>query len=144
MTPYTILTPKHLALLRMLIRYGLVGGVNTVLCFSLMYLGASMGLGYLAYTALAYSITIVLSFFMNLVFTFRVHGQLLKRLSAFILLSGCGLLMVEGIEYTLIELLHWMPWVAILCAMSCYTALGFWVNGRWIYRHRSSVRDQQE
>ena len=126
---------KYQQLLLVLLRYGVVGVVNLCICFSLMYLGHCWGLGYLIYTAIAYSVTIVLSFFMNLVFTFRVKGRVLKRLGTFIVFSGSNLAMVELIEYVLIEKLQIIPWIAILFAMSCYTSVGFWVNGRWIYRH---------
>lgn len=115
-------------------RYLIVGVSNTLLCLSIMSLGAYWGMNYIAYTALGYLITILLSFFMNLRFTFRAQGQIAKRLCLFFAVSVGNLLLVEVIEYILIDLFEIKTVIAILCGMSWYTVTGFLINHLWVYR----------
>ena len=111
-----------------------VGLINTLICFTVMYLGALSGLNYLQYTALGYVIAIFFSFFMNLRYTFQVQGHLAKRLAWFLVISVSNLLFVELIEYTLIELVVLNKLIAIFCGMSCYVILGFLFNNFLVYR----------
>lgn len=127
-----ILTSKFL-------RYLFIGFCNTSLCILIMYLGAMMEFDYLLYTALGYLITITFSFFMNLHFTFKVHGQILKRLSLFFIVSLTNLLIVEIIEYILIELFACKPPLAILCGMLWYLISGFLINNKIVYQNDLQV-----
>ncbi len=117
-------------------RYVMVGLMNTGLCFMLMYLGSLCGLSYLYYTAMAYIVTILFSFFMNLWFTFRMRGRFIKRMCFFVLFGLFNLACVEVIEYGLVEWFARPPWVAVLCGMSWYMIVGFCMNRFVIYRSR--------
>jgi putative flippase GtrA len=100
-----------------------------------MYLGAKFGLTYLKYTILAYLIAILFSFFMNLRYTFKVRGQMLKRLVTFFLISLTNLVFVELIEFTLIESFSVNQLAAILSGMSWYLLTGFILNNRLVYQN---------
>jgi len=115
------------------VRYLLVGMTNTTVCFSVMYLCALAGLDYLMYTAVGYLVAILYSFFMNLRFTFKVEGQILKRLSMFFCINLTNLGIVEVIEYEMIDLLHMNRLFSILCAMSWYVITGFLINRYLVY-----------
>lgn len=114
--------------------YLAVGLLNTLICFLLMYLGHVCGLNYLYYTALGYLLTIVLSFFMNLRYTFPVEGMLLKRVFLFTSIALVNLFLVECIEYTLIETFHYNKLFAILCGMSWNVVAGFLASNCLVYR----------
>lgn len=115
------------------LRYLLTGTANTLVCFTMMYLGASLGLDYLKYTVLGYLVATIFSFFMNLHYTFRVEGQMLKRLSLFFLVSFVNLLLVEIIEFTLIESFSLNHLFAIFCGMCWYLLAGFILNNKLVY-----------
>lgn len=123
-----------LALIDKFKRYLLVGAFNTLLCFLLMYAGSALGLGYLVYTAMGYLTTIVLSFFMNLRFTFKVRDRAGMRLLGFMAVSLTNLAIVEGIEYTLIESFGVMRPIAIVIGMGWYVSTGFLMNNFVVYR----------
>ncbi len=116
------------------VRYAIVGGCNTLICLSLMAFGAWLGLHYLTYTALAYGTTICVSFTLNLIFTFRVRGYILKRLFFFLFFNLLNLLFVEIIEYGLIEWGGIRPLFAILGGMCCFTSIGFLLNRYVVYK----------
>ena len=118
----------------MFLRYMLVGITNTLLCGGLMFIGAWFGLGYLQYTAIAYFITILFSFFMNMSFTFKVRGQVFRRLMLFLLLCMINVGIVEWIEYILIEFAVFKPWFAVICGMTWYSTTGFFISRMWIYK----------
>jgi putative flippase GtrA len=125
---------SFLALIDKFRRYLMVGAFNTGLCFLVMYAGSSVGLGYLIYTALGYLTTIVLSFFMNLHYTFKVKDRAGIRLMGFVTVSLVNLSIVELIEYTLIESFSFVRWIAILIGMGWYVSTGFLMNNYVVYR----------
>ena len=123
-----------LALIDKFRRYLMVGSLNTVLCFLVMYAGSSLGLGYLVYTAIGYLTTILFSFFMNLHYTFKIRDRAGIRLIGFVTVCLTNLFIVELIEYTLIELFSITRWLAILIGMGWYVSTGFLVNNFVVYR----------
>lgn len=131
-----------LALIDKFRRYLMVGALNTVLCFLVMYAGSSFGLGYLVYTAIGYLTTILLSFFMNLRYTFKIRDRAGIRLIGFITVCLTNLSIVELIEYTLIEVFSISRWVAILIAMGWYVSTGFLVNNFVVYRCTKPALDR--
>lgn len=116
-------------------RYLLVGAFNTVLNLTMMYVGASLGLHYLVYTPMGYLTTIVLSFFMNLHYTFKVRDRRGSRLLGFLLVSLTNLCIVEIIEYFLVEAWSLQRWIAVLIGMGWYVMAGFLLNNYVVYRH---------
>lgn len=118
------------------IRYLMVGLTNTTVCFATMSVFAYFGFHYLVYTACGYIVAILYSFFMNLHFTFRVQGKVLKRLSMFFCVNLSNLVVVEVIEYVLIDRFFWNRLLSILIAMGWYVVSGFLINNYLIYRRQ--------
>lgn len=118
------------------VRYLMVGMTNTTVCFSAMYLGSLAGLHYLAYTALGYLVAILYSFFMNLYFTFRVEGKILKRLTLFFVINLTNLVVVEIIEYIMIDKFYMNRLFSILSAMTWYVITGFLINSYLVYSRK--------
>ena len=116
------------------IRYVMVGSCNTVICFSLMLFGSWIGLHYLAYTAFAYATTIIVSFILNFIFTFRVRGYIVRRLLLFLCFNLLNLCFVEFVEYGLIDWCGLKPWIAIVGGMCCFTSIGFLLNRFVVYK----------
>lgn len=127
---YYLMTAKHMRF----IRYLMVGATNMTVCFTFMYIGAAVGLNYLEYTVLGYLIAILYSFYMNLRFTFRVSGNITKRLLAFFAINFTNLGIVEVIEYQMISVYHCNHYFSIICAMLWYSVAGFTINALWVYR----------
>ena len=127
-----------------LARYMVVGATNTVICSAIMYGSAKLGFGYLSYTAIGYLIGIMLSFFMNLRFTFRVQGHIMKRLILYFSINLTNLLLVEVIEYVLIEVYSAKQLVAIMCGMTWYMITGYLMNNYWVYRQTVGINYAKE
>lgn len=123
------------------VRYLMVGFTNMTVCFSFMYLGALSGLHYLQYTFLGYLVSILYSFYMNLRFTFRVSGNITKRLMLFFLINFTNFGMVEVIEYLMIDKFHLNHMFSIICAMLWYSLVGFTINTFWVYRRKLGKPD---
>lgn len=118
------------------IRYLLVGFTNSTVCFFTMYVGYLLDFHYLTYTAIGYVVAIFYSFFMNLRFTFKVEGQIVKRLTLFFVINFTNLGIVEIIEYILIDICYLNRLFSILCAMSWYVITGFLINNYWVYSRK--------
>lgn len=122
------------ALINKFARYTMVGTINTIICVSLMYMGFVFGLNYLAFTFLGYGITITLSFYMNLRYTFQVEGDVCKRFVLFWLVCLTNLGIVLSIEYYLVTTFAMKHFLAVFCGMCWYVVSGFLVNNFFIYR----------
>ncbi len=118
-----------------IVRYLMVGLTNMTVCLFFMYIGALAGLHYLEYTVLGYFVSILYSFYMNLRFTFRVSGNITKRLILFFVINFSNLGLVEVIEYVMIDVFHYNHLLSIICAMLWYSVAGFAMNTFWVYRH---------
>ncbi|HVT61892.1 MAG TPA: GtrA family protein [Legionellaceae bacterium] len=125
-------TSQHLRI----VRYFMVGFTNMTVCLLFMYLGSVAGLHYLEYTVLGYFISILYSFYMNLRFTFRVSGNITKRLILFFVINFTNLGIVEGIEYVMIDIYQYNHLFSIICAMLWYSIAGFAMNSLLVYRNK--------
>lgn len=133
----TYIGTKVMPLLQLtFIRYIMVGCTNTAVCFLGMYIAYLLGFHYLAYTAIGYLIAITYSFFMNLHFTFRVEGQIAKRLSLFFLINLSNLGIVEIIEYIMIDVFNINRLISIITAMTWYVVTGFLMNNYLVYKRK--------
>ena len=118
------------------IRYVMVGCTNTAVCLVSMYTAYLMGFHYSAYTAIGYLVAIIYSFFMNLHFTFRVEGRIIKRLSLFFMINLSNLGIVEIIEYVMIDIFYINRLLSIITAMSWYVITGFLMNNYLVYKRK--------
>lgn len=128
---YLLTSPHHHM---RLVRYLMVGLTNMTVCFLFMFIGASLGLHYLQYTVMGYGVSILYSFYMNLRFTFRVSGNITKRLVLFFMINFTNLGIVELIEYEMITVHHYNHFFSIICAMLWYSIAGFTINALLVYR----------
>lgn len=119
-------------------RYCFVGIANTLFCVGCMWLFAYLGFGYLTYTAIAYLLAMLLSFSLNLIFTFRVSGNIPHRLIRFFGVNLINLGIVELLEFLLIHELHIPTQIGIALAMGCYVVLGFLLNQKWVFNAQST------
>ncbi len=114
--------------IRSFVMYGMVGLMNTALSLTVMFLAASLGLGYMWYTFLGYVVGIMCSFFMNLRYTFRVQGNIWNFLPLFLAVNTFNLCVVEAIEYVLVEHFSYTEWMVVGFGMFCYSVGGFFAN----------------
>ncbi len=99
-----------------------------------MTVTASLGFGYLEFTAFGYIASMILSFFMNLHYTFRVEGAMMRRLILFWGVNLSNLVLVELIEYTLVQYATFHRLSAVLCGMCWYLVTGFLLNKYLVFR----------
>lgn len=89
---------------------------------------------YVIYTAIGYCCAFLVSFFLNMYFTFDVHGQVGKRLAKFVFINLINLLQVEIIQIILIEYAKESHFIAIVTGMFWYVVFGFLMNQRFVYQ----------
>lgn len=116
------------------IRYGLIGFVNTAVGVGIMLAGAALGLHYALYTAIAYLVALVVSFALNLRFTFRAKGRVLRRFRGFVVVCLACLGLAQAVQALLIEGLGWAEAWGVGCGMVSYTIAGFFLNRRFVFQ----------
>jgi putative flippase GtrA len=117
------------------VRYGLVGGVNTVVGAGLMVFGAWLGWHYVFYTLFGYGVAFGVSFALNFHFTFRVSGAVGRRMGRFLGVNVLNLLLVQALQAWLIEQQQVMELYAVAAGIVLYTGLGFYLNRRFVFAH---------
>jgi putative flippase GtrA len=123
-----------------MVRYGLVGIANTVVCLSAIYLGLHViSLPYTAANAIGYALGLTVSFLLNRRFTFHSSRRIFSREPAlFLAVAGVSYAVQMGALVLLIELLRMDQSLAQIPAMAVYTACGYVGNKFLTFRRRAS------
>jgi putative flippase GtrA len=118
---------RHIPLAEM-IRYGLVGLVNTAVCLSAIFVSMHViGLPYALANAIGYALGLIASFLLNRRFTFRSSRRIFSREP--LLFLGALVLFVEQLRMN--------QSFAQVCAMVVYTACGYTGNKFITFRGRT-------
>jgi putative flippase GtrA len=115
------------------VRYGMVGGVNTLVGVGLIAFGAWLGWHYVFYTLFGYGVAFGVSFVLNFRFTFRAQGSVGRRARRFVGLNLANLLAVQFLQAWLIEQLQAAELYAVAGGMVFYTIIGFYLNRRFVF-----------
>lgn len=127
-----------------MVRFGLVGLVNTGLSVGLMFIMHWMGLPYQVYTTIAYIAGIICSFSLNRWFTFGGDGKDRKTIRFFrFAISNLSLLgLVQVFQFGFIEKLHGNQSLGIALGMVLYTGLGYIVNRIWVFAPTTPIPEK--
>ena len=80
------------------IRFIIVGGVNTVIDFGILFLLTSLGIDKLVANFFSTGIALIFSFFANRSFTFKHHsGSAKKQFASFLIITLAGLWILQPI-----------------------------------------------
>ena len=109
------------------LRYGMVGGVNTLFGVSCMWALAQTGLPYPVYTGFTYALSFILSYTLNRLFTFKT-GASWQHFIRFALVNVVNMLLVQALQIIWIEGLRIHEPVAVGMGMVAYFLVGFWAN----------------
>jgi putative flippase GtrA len=122
-----------------MVRYGLVGIANTVVCLTAIYVGLNViGLPYAAANAIGYALGLTVSFLLNRRFTFRSSRGIFSREPVlFLAVAGVSYAVQMGALVVLIELLRVDQSIAQIPAMAVYTACGYAGNKFVTFRRRT-------
>jgi putative flippase GtrA len=115
-------------------KYGMVGLINTAVSIVLMAVGAGLGLHYAVYTAFAYAVGMLISFGLNLRFTFRARGRIPQRFLGFVVVCAVCLAVAQAVQALLIESAGTAEIVGVGTGMVTYTGLGFILNRALVFR----------
>jgi putative flippase GtrA len=118
-----------------MLRYGLVGIVNTCITTGIFILLKYLGVEYLVYTIIGYGVGICISFFLNRKFTFKKDNEKATR-QILLFFTVCLSLMgiVELIQYLLIDLWQMKEWLGVGIGMVFYTGTGYILNRNIVFK----------
>jgi len=117
-----------------LVRYGLVGVINTGTTIAAMVSLAYLGIHYTIYTAIGYLLGFIVSYVLNGIFTFRGAQLSHRAFLIFVGINGALLIFVEVFQIALIEFLATPELPAVAMGMVFYTITGFFLNRRFVYQ----------
>ncbi|MFA7673505.1 MAG: GtrA family protein [Clostridia bacterium] len=118
-----------------MLRYGLVGIVNTCITTGIFILLKHLGVEYLVYTIIGYGVGICISFCLNRKFTFKKENEnATKQILLFftVCLSLMGI--VELIQYLLIDIWLMKEWLGVGIGMVFYTCTGYVLNRNIVFK----------
>ena len=117
-----------------MIRYGLVGIINTGTTIAAMAGLAYLGIHYTIYTAAGYLLGFIISYILNGIFTFQCKQLTHRAFLLFVGINGGLLLFVEVFQISLIELLAMPELPGVAMGMVIYTLAGFFLNRHFVYQ----------
>ena len=125
-------------LIRQFLSYCVVGGINTLTCIAVMGLGNLMGLHYVFYTAIGYAAAMVVSFWLNLSYTFKAQGGRTAFFIRFIAFNLLNLAFAQILQILLIEVIGLHEYIGIAIAMVAYTLTGFVLNRQFVFKSKKA------
>ena len=114
------------------LKYNVVGIVNTFLGFSIIYGLMFMGVSPIVSNAVGYAIGMIVSYFLNVQYTFKMDKHSPVLAVKFFIVLGCSYLFNFAILYWLLEILN--PYIAQLGAMIVYTVNSFVMIRYFVFR----------
>jgi putative flippase GtrA len=119
-----------------MVRYGLVGMINTGVTALIFFILKLLGFKYLLYTLIGYSIGITISFFLNRHFTFKKRNESMKRQAIkFFGVTVSLMLLTMLLQYLLIDLIHVPELIGVITGMVFYTVMGYILNRNLVFRY---------
>jgi len=126
--------------LRQFIKFGLVGGINTVLDFG-VYLALTrwLDLHYLVANLVAFILAASSSFILNKYWTFRDNrlAGLTFQYLKFLIVSTVGAALTELTLFALVHFAGWPDIVAKIMAIGVVMFWNFFANKHWTFRRLS-------
>ncbi len=122
-------------MLAQLIRFSLVGVLNTALNYAVFYLLYRIGSPYLAASAIGFCVAVVNSYLLNKHWTFRHRGAHSgAEFMRFLLVSGTALGLNLAAMLVLVEAVAVTPPLAQLLTIGLTLAVNFLGNRLWTFR----------
>jgi putative flippase GtrA len=118
-----------------MIRYGMVGLVNTGVTALVIFLLKLTGIHYALYTLAGYAVGITVSFFLNRNFTFKKgSGNAGRQAVKFIAVTLSLLALTQLIQYLLIDIAGWNETLGVIIGMVFYTGTGYILNRLFVFK----------
>ena len=114
-----------------LLRFALVGGINTVIDIGLLFGLTTLGLPKLAANTVSTGLAFIFSFFANKSYTFRTQGNVRRQLVLFVVVTLAGLWGLQNavifcISPILTSVIHTEPLVLLLAKIIATSASLVW------------------
>ncbi|MDX1357757.1 MAG: GtrA family protein [Clostridia bacterium] len=118
-----------------MIRYGMVGLVNTGVTAAVIFLLKLTGIHYVFYTLAGYAVGITVSFLLNRRFTFRKHDKKAgSQLWKFLAVTISLLLLTQLLQYLLIDVAGINETFGVILGMVFYTGTGYVLNRIFVFK----------
>jgi putative flippase GtrA len=114
--------------------YCVCGAVGVSSDYLSFYLLVSAGVWYQAANIFSYGAGTLISFALNRVITFKMHDRVLKRLSLFLAVAGCGYLSSAFLLWVLVGHTGVAPGIAKLLTLPVVVAIQYGINSRFAFR----------
>ena len=114
-------------------RFSLVGIVNSVLGYSLIFSFMFFGMGPYLSNAISYTVGLIVSFILNKSLVFRSEKKYLAELFKFIVTFICAYSLNLAILYTLLRF-NYNPYLSQLLAGGVYTLTVYITSRIWVFR----------
>ena len=128
-------------LLVQLVKFGIVGVLNTLLTLVVYAVLLKLGVWYLAASAIGFVAGATNGFLLNRRWTFKEHvGDALTPVR-WAIVQSCGLGINEGLLYLLVHDAQLDKLLAQVCATAVVTVTTFFVNRAWTFRAHPPAAD---
>jgi len=141
-----LLTKKKCAFLPQFIKFGIVGLSNTVISYILYSVVVYFGIHYLIASIIAFSISVLNSFFWNNKYVFKKDdGQ--KRsifhsiIKTYISYAFSGLILSNILLFIFIDILHISKYLAPFFGLVITIPLNFILNKKWAFQSVKHNKD---
>ncbi len=133
----------RLEVLKQLVRFNIVGVLNTLLTYGIYSGLVYLGVHHLAAVAIEYAFGIVFSYLLNKRFTFAVRGGGSRMFGRMLLAYVPTLLLNALLLWLLVDRLHWNKYVGQAVALGFVSVLSFVAQRAFVFRPRKETTHGQ-
>lgn len=127
-------------MIKQFIKFGIVGGINTVLSYAIYYIGIKLGINYILCNAIAFAITVFISYMLNGMFVFQGEDKwrfdFLALLKVYASYSVTSLFLSSALLGLEVELLHIPEEIGPILNLFVTIPINFLLNKFWAYRKK--------
>ena len=120
-------------MIKQVIRYGIVGVINTIVGYGIYYLMLYLGYKYTIALTLGSIIGVSCSFMLNKFWTFRSRGKIGKELLRFLIMYGCAYIMNLVMLIFAVEKCQLNPKIAQVIILLMITTTTYFGNRIWCF-----------
>ncbi|MCR8632578.1 GtrA family protein [Paenibacillus radicis (ex Xue et al. 2023)] len=124
----------------LMLKYGAVGLLGTVLHFAVLYVLVEAFHVYpIIASALGFIVVLIVSYFLNKMWTFRTSPSGWRPLIKYTVVSVTGLLANTSIIYISVDVLHWHYLIGQCLVVVVVPILNFVFNYYWTFQQKSET-----
>lgn len=129
-----------LKIISQFIKFGIVGGINTVVSLAIYYLMVYFGVDYIIATVTGYIGSSVIGYMLNRIWVFKAQNtKVMNSALKYFIVYGTSLLINMGCMYLWIDVLHLSQYIAPILTLCITVPFNYVFSKLWAFKENHLI-----